>query len=263
MFDVAAIQSAGCGTSGSKKTHATMTAKPVQSRVAARGFEFFMGTAISAWQSALTAKAIQPSWAQLPVHSYEGRGRPSFCALPKPPRCCQAHRCWSHGSWDCRILSQERRLAAKDPRPFFKSRISWDFEKYGDRLSSFRSPSGGGFLGSIAGKTGYNCRKVYQNRCYIVNIENKRARCSNMKMLSAHDLAEALIRMFGRDAVRQAKENAASNAQAGDSVSAKMWQGVADIVSKKLARGAAKPQPRQAAADLIWIKAARSQQDRH
>ena len=43
--------------------------------------------------------------------------------------------------------------------------------------------------------------------------------------------------MFGRDAIRQAKENAASNAQAGDSVSAKMWQSVAEIVSEKLARG--------------------------
>ena len=49
--------------------------------------------------------------------------------------------------------------------------------------------------------------------------------------------------MFGRDAVRQAKENAASNAQAGDSASAKMWQSVAEIVSQKLARPA-KPAPR-------------------
>ena len=64
-------------------------------------------------------------------------------------------------------------------------------------------------------------------------------------MTNSHDLAEALIRMFGRDAVRQAKENAASNAQAGDSVSAKMWQGVAEIVSEKLARGVpAKSTPR-------------------
>lgn len=56
-------------------------------------------------------------------------------------------------------------------------------------------------------------------------------------MPNSNDLAEALIRMFGRDAIRQAKENAASNAQAGDSVSAKMWQSVAEIVSEKLARG--------------------------
>jgi|GEM_PF-6453689 hypothetical protein len=62
-------------------------------------------------------------------------------------------------------------------------------------------------------------------------------------MPTSHDLAEALIRMFGRDAVRQAKENAASNAQAGDSASAKMWQSVAEIVSQKLARPA-KPAPR-------------------
>ena len=64
-------------------------------------------------------------------------------------------------------------------------------------------------------------------------------------MPTSHDLAEALIRMFGRDAARQAKENAASNAQAGDSASAKMWQSVAEIVSEKLARAApAKPAPR-------------------
>jgi hypothetical protein len=64
-------------------------------------------------------------------------------------------------------------------------------------------------------------------------------------MPTSHDLAEALIRMFGRDAIRQAKENAASNAQAGDSVSAKMWQSVAEIVSEKLTRGAtAKSVPR-------------------
>jgi hypothetical protein len=64
-------------------------------------------------------------------------------------------------------------------------------------------------------------------------------------MPTSHDLAEALIRMFGRDAIRQAKENAQSNAQAGDSVSAKMWQNVAEIVTEKLARGAhAKPAPR-------------------
>ena len=64
-------------------------------------------------------------------------------------------------------------------------------------------------------------------------------------MPTSHDLAEALIRMFGRDAIRQAKENAQSNALAGDSVSAKMWQSVAEIVTEKLARGTqAKPAPR-------------------
>lgn len=62
-------------------------------------------------------------------------------------------------------------------------------------------------------------------------------------MPTSHDLAEALIRMFGRDAARQARENAASNAQAGDSASAKMWQSVAEIVNEKLAR-LAKPAPR-------------------
>jgi hypothetical protein len=64
-------------------------------------------------------------------------------------------------------------------------------------------------------------------------------------MPTSHDLAEALIRMFGRDAIRQAKENALSNAQAGDSASAKMWQSVAEIVTEKLARGTpAKSAPR-------------------
>jgi hypothetical protein len=64
-------------------------------------------------------------------------------------------------------------------------------------------------------------------------------------MPTSHDLADALIRMFGRDAIRQAKENAQSNAQAGDSASAKMWQSVAEIVTEKLARGTpAKSAPR-------------------
>jgi hypothetical protein len=62
---------------------------------------------------------------------------------------------------------------------------------------------------------------------------------------SPHDLAEALIRMFGRDAIKQAKENAASNAQDGDTASARMWRSVADIVSEKLSRGAtARPAPK-------------------
>jgi hypothetical protein len=52
---------------------------------------------------------------------------------------------------------------------------------------------------------------------------------------SPNDLAEALIRMFGRDAARQARENAASNSQAGDAVSARMWLAVADIVTAKMA----------------------------
>lgn len=64
-------------------------------------------------------------------------------------------------------------------------------------------------------------------------------------MATQDDLAEALLRMFGRDAVRQAKENAMSNAQAGDSASARMWQSVAEIVSEKLARRTSpKPAPR-------------------
>ena len=54
---------------------------------------------------------------------------------------------------------------------------------------------------------------------------------------SPTDLAEALIRMFGRDAGRQARENAASNAKAGDGISEKMWLAVADIGTDKLARG--------------------------
>jgi ubiquinone biosynthesis protein UbiJ len=64
-------------------------------------------------------------------------------------------------------------------------------------------------------------------------------------MPTSHDLAEALIRMFGPGAAQQAKANAASNAQAGDTASAKMWQSVAEIVTEKLARGTPpKPAPR-------------------
>ena len=51
---------------------------------------------------------------------------------------------------------------------------------------------------------------------------------------SPTDLADALIRMFGQGAVRQARENAASNALAGDHASERMWLGVADIVTAKL-----------------------------
>lgn len=60
---------------------------------------------------------------------------------------------------------------------------------------------------------------------------------------SANDLADALIRMFGQGAVRQARENAASNALAGDHASAKMWLGVADVVTVKLA-APGRPSPR-------------------
>ncbi|HVW74601.1 MAG TPA: hypothetical protein VHC39_13255 [Rhizomicrobium sp.] len=52
---------------------------------------------------------------------------------------------------------------------------------------------------------------------------------------SANDLADALIRMFGQAAVRQARANAASNAQAGDHAGEKMWLAVANIVTARLA----------------------------
>ena len=58
-----------------------------------------------------------------------------------------------------------------------------------------------------------------------------------------HDLADALIRMFGRDAPRQARENAASNAKAGDEASAQMWLAVGEIVSARLNRSGAAPPP--------------------
>lgn len=51
---------------------------------------------------------------------------------------------------------------------------------------------------------------------------------------SPTDLADALIRMFGQGAVRQARDNAASNARAGDAASEKMWLAVAAIVTDKL-----------------------------
>jgi hypothetical protein len=54
-----------------------------------------------------------------------------------------------------------------------------------------------------------------------------------------NDLADALIRMFGRNAAEQARENALSNGQAGDSASKQMWLGVAAIVTAKLGRGTA------------------------
>ena len=51
--------------------------------------------------------------------------------------------------------------------------------------------------------------------------------------VSQADLAQALVRMFGRDAMRQARENAASNARHGDAASASMWQGVAEILERR------------------------------
>jgi hypothetical protein len=60
-------------------------------------------------------------------------------------------------------------------------------------------------------------------------------RKSQPAMTTQIDLAEALIRMFGRDALRQARENAASNARAGDTASEKMWLGVAEIVNARQA----------------------------
>lgn len=50
-------------------------------------------------------------------------------------------------------------------------------------------------------------------------------------MTSETDLADALIHMFGQGALRQAHENAAGNARAGDTVSEKIWLRVAEIVS--------------------------------
>jgi hypothetical protein len=61
-----------------------------------------------------------------------------------------------------------------------------------------------------------------------------------MRDVSPNDLADALIRIFGREAAEQARENALSNGQAGDSASKKMWLGVAAIVTAKLGRGAAR-----------------------
>jgi len=54
--------------------------------------------------------------------------------------------------------------------------------------------------------------------------------------VSPNDLADALIRMFGRNAAQQARDNALSNGQAGDSASKQMWLGVAAIVTAKLGR---------------------------
>jgi hypothetical protein len=51
---------------------------------------------------------------------------------------------------------------------------------------------------------------------------------------SPDDMADVLIRMFGRDAESQARENAASNARAGDSEGQKLWLAVADIISDRV-----------------------------
>ncbi|HEX4273064.1 MAG TPA: hypothetical protein VHZ32_16855, partial [Rhizomicrobium sp.] len=50
---------------------------------------------------------------------------------------------------------------------------------------------------------------------------------------SPEHMADVMIRMFGHDAESQARENAASNARAGDSDGEKMWLAVADIVSDR------------------------------
>jgi hypothetical protein len=50
--------------------------------------------------------------------------------------------------------------------------------------------------------------------------------------ISQQDLAQALVRIFGRDALRQARENAASNAKAGDEDSERMWLAVAEILER-------------------------------
>jgi hypothetical protein len=52
--------------------------------------------------------------------------------------------------------------------------------------------------------------------------------------VSPNDLADALIRIFGREAIQQARDNAASNAQAGDTASEKMWLGVIELLERKL-----------------------------
>ena len=50
---------------------------------------------------------------------------------------------------------------------------------------------------------------------------------------SANDMADQMIRMFGREAEGQARENAASHARAGDSDGEKLWLSVADIISDR------------------------------
>lgn len=50
---------------------------------------------------------------------------------------------------------------------------------------------------------------------------------------SANDMADQMIRMFGREAEGQARENAASHARAGDSAGQGLWLAVADIISDR------------------------------
>lgn len=57
-----------------------------------------------------------------------------------------------------------------------------------------------------------------------------------MTTVSQNDLAEALVRIFGQGALRQARENAASNARAGDIASQRIWQGVVELLERKLQR---------------------------
>ncbi|HEY2009434.1 MAG TPA: hypothetical protein VGH23_10625 [Rhizomicrobium sp.] len=57
-----------------------------------------------------------------------------------------------------------------------------------------------------------------------------------MTATSRHDLAEALIRICGRDALRQARENAVSNAKAGDTVSERVWREVAELLERETSR---------------------------
>ena len=59
---------------------------------------------------------------------------------------------------------------------------------------------------------------------------------SPLRGVQPNDLADALIRIFGREAAQQARENALSNGQAGDSAGKKMWLSVAAIVIAKLGR---------------------------
>lgn len=51
---------------------------------------------------------------------------------------------------------------------------------------------------------------------------------------SPDEMADQMIRMFGRDAEDQARANAASNAQAGDSAGQQLWLAVADIISDRM-----------------------------
>ena len=71
------------------------------------------------------------------------------------------------------MMSQERRRPAPDRARFFNLLIVLENKKAGTgSLHSGPRPAGG-IMGSVAGKTGYNCRKVYQNHYDIVNMENE------------------------------------------------------------------------------------------